>query len=43
MTVLALVNPHHGVILPAARVIVVLAPVAVMCFYVFIVKARRGK
>jgi len=36
-------NPHRGAVLPAARVVVVLVPVAVMCFYVFVIKTRRKK
>jgi len=34
-------NVHRGSVLPIARVVVILVPVAAMCFYVFVMKARR--
>jgi hypothetical protein len=43
LSLLAVVNPHRGVVLPVARIIVIMVPVAVMCFYVFVVRARKNK
>jgi|GEM_PF-655810 len=34
-------NVHQGVPLPAARIIVLLVPVLVLCFYVYIRTRRR--
>jgi len=34
-------NVHRGAVLPAARVVVLAVPVAALCFYVFVVRARR--
>jgi hypothetical protein len=40
-TTTTVVNVHQGVPLPAGRVIVLLVPVLVLCFYVFIRTRRR--
>ncbi len=34
-------NPHQGVALPAARFVLIVVPILALCFYVFVVRARR--
>jgi hypothetical protein len=34
-------NVHRGVVLPAARVVVLAVPLAALAFYVFVVRTRR--
>jgi hypothetical protein len=34
-------NVHRGAALPVARAVVLAVPVAALCFYVFVVRARR--
>jgi hypothetical protein len=40
-TTTTVLNVHRGVPLPAARIIVLLVPVLVMCFYVFLRTRKR--
>jgi len=40
-TVTVPINVHRGVVLPAARVVVLAVPIAALCFYVFVVRTRR--
>jgi hypothetical protein len=35
------VNVHRGAVLPAARVILILVPLGVLSFYVFVVRTKR--
>jgi len=34
-------NVHRGAVLPLARFVVLIVPVGALCFYVFVVRARR--
>jgi len=34
-------NVHRGAVLPLARAVVLAVPIGALCFYVFVVRARR--
>jgi hypothetical protein len=41
LTLVATANPHAGAVLPIARVVVLMVPVAAMCFYVFVIRTKK--